>query len=117
MSPRSQPPGQGHGSWEWALSQVQHSPLWFKGGKGQRMGHEESEVRVRQAGPGALMRVVVALSSQPEGQGLWHVRGRQFRASALAPSSPGTAALGSAEHSHSVSSGFFISPRTAPEHT
>lgn len=42
------------------------------------------------------MRVVVALSSQPEGQGLWHVRGRQFRASALAPSSPGTAALGSA---------------------
>lgn len=44
MSPRSQPPGQGHGSWEWALSQVQHSPV-VQGRKGAEAeaGRELSE--------------------------------------------------------------------------
>lgn len=97
MSPRSWPPGQGCGSWGWALSQVQHSPvLWLKVGKGAEAGagRELGESRTSDEddrGP----------SPWPEGEGLWHISGRQVSASALAPFSLGHLPLGQLEHSHS----------------
>lgn len=105
MSPRS---------WGWALSQVQHSPvLWLKVGKGAEAGAggELGESRTSDEddrGP----------SPWPEGEGLWHVSGRQVSASALAPFSLGHPPWVSwSTLTLFAQDSFLAAPLTAPEHT